>query len=63
MKTIEITVDAKGGTSVETKGFTGASCRDATRFVEDALGRRTSERLTPEFYQDQDARDDLRQST
>ena len=62
MKTIEITVDKDGRVIVETKGFAGGQCREASRFVEEALGARTSERLTAEFYQGQEARTDLRQS-
>ncbi len=62
MRTIEITVDPQGHTRVETKGFTGGSCRDASRFVEEALGRATAEQLTPAFYAAQEARHDLRQS-
>ena len=62
MKTIEVTVDPKGKTRVETKGFTGAECREAGRFVEQALGARAAEALTAEFYQAQEARQDLRQS-
>ena len=62
-KTIEITVGPKGETKVETKGFTGAECRDASRFVEQALGQRTAEQLTAEFYQGQQAGQDLRQSS
>ena len=38
LKTIEITVDPKGDTKVETRGFTGGECREASRFVEQALG-------------------------
>ena len=53
MKTIEITITPKGETSVQTKGFAGASCRDASRLIEQALGQRTSEQLTPEFHQSQ----------
>jgi hypothetical protein len=63
VKTIEITVDPKGQTRVETKGFTGGECREASRFVEQALGARTAEQLTAEFYEGQEARQDLRQST
>jgi hypothetical protein len=63
MKTIEITVSPKGETIVETKGFTGDSCREASRFVEEALGRPTSERLTAAFYQVSEVRHDLRQSS
>ncbi len=50
-KVIEIIVTAKGETAVTTKGFTGSSCRDASRFIEQALGQQTSEKLTAEFYQ------------
>lgn len=63
MKTIEITVSPKGETIVETRGFTGTSCREASRFVEEALGRPTSERLTAAFYQADEVRHDLRQSS
>ncbi len=63
MKTIEITVDRDGRVTVETKGFSGGQCREASRFVEEALGTRTSERLTAEFHQPQDGRQDLRQSS
>ena len=50
-KIIEITITAKGETSVQTKGFAGSSCRDASRFIEQALGERTGEQLTAEFHQ------------
>ena len=62
-KVIEITIGPKGETTVQTKGFTGSECRDASRFVEQALGQRTAERLTAEFYQQgQQTGRDLRQS-
>jgi hypothetical protein len=51
MKTIEITVSPKGDTKVETKGFSGTECRQASRFIEEALGQRSVEQLTAEFYQ------------
>ena len=53
MKTIEIIVSPTGQTSVQTKGFAGSSCRDASKFIEQALGQRTSETLTAEFHQAQ----------
>ena len=62
MKIIKITVDAKGQTKVETRGFTGSECREASRFIEQALGQRTGETLTTEFYQDQAAEQQLKQS-
>jgi hypothetical protein len=63
LKTIEITVGPRGETTVRTTGFSGGECREASRFVEQALGRPTAETLTAEFYQDQAARQDLRQSS
>ena len=50
-KTIEITVNPKGEATVQTKGFAGPSCKDASQFIERALGEKTAERMTPEFYQ------------
>ena len=51
MKTIEIIVSPTGQTDVQTKGFSGGECREASRFVEEALGQRISETLTAEFHQ------------
>jgi hypothetical protein len=62
-KLIEITIDSEGKTRVETRGFSGGSCREASRFVEQALGTRSAETLTPEFYQPTEGRQDLRQSS
>ena len=53
VKTIEIVVSPKGETTVTTRGFTGSSCRDASKFIEQALGQQTGERLTAEFHQPQ----------
>jgi len=50
-KTIEIIVAPDGQTTVKTKGFQGSSCQEASRFLEEALGDRTQEKLTGEFYQ------------
>lgn len=51
MKRIEIIVAPNGQTRVETKGFVGSECRDASRFLEKALGQQTDELLKPEFHQ------------
>ena len=51
MKTIEIIVTPDGRTTLQTLGFTGPSCQDASRFLEQALGHRIVERPTAEFYQ------------
>jgi len=49
-KTIEIIIAPTGETRVETKGFIGNECREASRFIEQALGQQTEEHLTAEFY-------------
>jgi len=51
LKTIEIVVSPTGQTTVQTKGFTGSSCQEASRLIELALGKRTGEQLTSEFHQ------------
>ena len=58
MKTIEILVNPQGEVKVETKGFTGGSCREASRFIEQALGKKSSEQMTAEFYQTQTVQQD-----
>ena len=50
-QTIEILITPEGKTSVQTLGFQGSSCREASRFLEEALGQRTGERLSAEFHQ------------
>jgi hypothetical protein len=40
-----------GKSRVETKGFVGSECREASRFVEQALGNHVNELLKPEFHQ------------
>lgn len=50
MKTIEILISPTGEVRLETKGFTGAECRQASEFLEAALGHRVNEQLTSEFY-------------
>ena len=47
---IEIIIDPQGRSRIETKGFAGSECRDASRFIEQALGRAQTEALTAEFH-------------
>ncbi len=49
-KTIEITVSPEGQSKIETHGFTGSGCREASRFVEQALGQQTESQLKPEYH-------------
>lgn len=51
MKTIQIIIDPKGQVRLETKGFSGASCRQASKALEQALGLIESDQATSELYQ------------
>jgi hypothetical protein len=53
MKTIEIIVTPTGKTSIQTIGFVGPACREASEYLENALGARVSEQKTVEFHQSQ----------
>ena len=50
-RTIEIIISPSGESHVETKGFAGSECREASRFLESALGNATSESLTAEYFE------------
>jgi len=52
---IVITVSPEGAVSIKTTGFTGPSCRDATKAIEKAMGVSERETLLPEFHQEQQA--------
>ena len=52
-RTIEIIITPEGKTTVQTLGFTGSSCREASKFIEQALGSSVAEHPTAEFYQAQ----------
>ena len=51
MRTIEVIVAPDGSSRVETNGFSSSDCRQASEFLEKALGSRQSEHLKPDFYQ------------
>ena len=53
MKIIEVVVSSKGETTVQTSGFTGGDCLQASKFIEQALGKVTSDVKTGEFYVNQ----------
>ena len=50
-KTIEIVIDPTGVARLQTKGFAGPACRDASRLLEQALGTVGSDTPTVEMYQ------------
>jgi hypothetical protein len=48
---IEVVVSPNGETTVQTKGYAGADCLQASRFLEQALGIATADHRTAEFHQ------------
>ena len=62
IKIIEVIVSPTGETKAETKGFAGGTCREASRFLEQALGLQTNEQLTAEFHQAATQSQPLRQT-
>ena len=50
-RTIEIVIDPTGTARLQTKGFAGPSCRDASKLLEQALGTVESDVSTAEMYQ------------
>jgi hypothetical protein len=53
LKTIDVIVAPDGSSRVQTNGFTGSQCKEASRFLEQALGTIQSEQLTADFYRTQ----------
>lgn len=47
---IEVTVSPQGETKIQTKGYEGPRCYEASKFLEQALGLVTADTRTSEFY-------------
>jgi hypothetical protein len=62
-KKIEIIVSPEAATSIKTAGFTGSSCKDATRDLENALGVAGRETLLPEYFQQQASQSQIQQGS
>jgi hypothetical protein len=60
-RVIEITVSPKGETTVQTKGYVGADCLRASRFLEQALGTPSAEKKTAEYYVETPAEQQVQQ--
>ena len=55
------TCEPEEAVSMKTTGFTGGSCREATRELERALGMSGRESLLPEFFNQNSTGEQLRQ--
>ena len=57
---IEVTVSPKGETTIQTKGFLGRACEQASKWLEKALGITRSEQKTPEFYHTESTQQEIK---
>jgi len=62
LRIIEILIAPDGTSQIETKGFVGSECQQASRFVEQALGEQTNETLKSEFHQAATVEQPMRQT-
>jgi hypothetical protein len=60
MAEIILTFNEDGTCTSETKGVKGQSCKDVSGFIEKALGNKTSDKTTREFYEKEDNKNILR---
>ena len=49
-KSIVLTFSPDGTVDADAVGFTGVDCEKATKFIEDALGTKSSSKAKPERY-------------
>jgi hypothetical protein len=49
---IEVTVSPNGEAIVQTKGYSGGDCLQASKFLEQALGVAVADQKTSEFYEE-----------
>ena len=57
-RAVVIRIAPDGSIVVEAEGFTGPACVDAVRKYTEALGMAVSEEHKPEFYVQQESRED-----
>jgi hypothetical protein len=60
-RVIEVTVSPAGETTVQTKGYAGPDCLQASKFLEQSLGVTTNDRNMEEYYNTNKAEQSLRQ--
>jgi len=49
-RVIEVTVSPQGDVTVQTRGYAGADCVQASKFLEQALGVATADLKTAEYF-------------
>jgi hypothetical protein len=60
-RVIEVTVSPTGETAIQTKGYAGTDCLQASKFLEQALGVTSAEHRTAEYYETQSEQQHVQQ--
>lgn len=55
MRTIEVLIAPTGEATVQTRGYTGADCLRASKWLGRSLGIATADQTTPEYFQEEQA--------
>ncbi len=50
-RNITVIVSPEGKTKIETSGYSGSSCQEASKFLEELLGNIDAEQLKPEYFE------------
>jgi hypothetical protein len=58
---IEVVVSPTGDTTIQTRGYIGSECLQASEFLEQALGSITADHRTNEYYQTQQVQQQIQQ--
>jgi hypothetical protein len=58
---IEVTVSPTGETNIQTKGYEGSRCQEASKFLEQALGLVTADQRTSGYYVETPAEQQVRE--
>jgi hypothetical protein len=58
---IEVIVSPQGEVTMQTKGYAGSDCLQASKFLEQALGIITNDQKTAEFYETETTQQQLTQ--
>jgi hypothetical protein len=51
MHEVKVTIQKSGVAEIQVNGLKGKSCKQVTDELEKALGKKTEDRLTPEYHQ------------
>ena len=60
-RVIEVTVSPRGEVTVQTKGYAGGDCLQASKSLEQALGVATADHKTPEYFHTTEATQQIQQ--